>query len=203
MRGIRYPATIQSLKINAREESNLRYSLKVDYANVVSGSQVCVIMMNPSKANKITSDLTVNKVFNYFQRDPAHHCKSISMLNLFPYYEPDSSNLNTHVNESYRSTMDENMKVMKQFIRDSDKIVLAWGDVPKKFDASLHNDVVREVITCIEEENVAHKLFVFRTHHANLLTHKSPPRHPNRVQLAGLEKVQSYSFSRGLLRLNF
>lgn len=50
----------------------------------------CIILMNPATADCAQSDNTVNKMITYFNQ---HKFKSITVLNLFPIYNPNSSNL--------------------------------------------------------------------------------------------------------------
>lgn len=201
---IPYPTGCIVQNISPIGDVNKRYSLEVSINTFNSKSTATVIMMNPSKATKICSDDTVNKVLEFFKTYKNIPIKKVTILNLFPYYETDSKKLAKYVDNNDSNDLQENINRFENYIDESDLIVLAWGDVPSGFSAKTHNKYVKktmDIITAAHKNNV---VYVFRDNRfaKNLIiTQEQRPRHPNRITLHDLHKIQSYSFNRGLLKI--
>ncbi len=119
---------IQDLK------NNKRFLLKLEFKNNNSndGIKWLVIMKNPSRAglsNPMESDKTINTIAEYFSRKLLElNVKELIIVNLFPIYLTDSSKLQDC---SSSDLIDfKNIKVIKEQILLSDKIVFAWGTHP-------------------------------------------------------------------------
>ena len=52
--------------ITVTENIGVRYSLSLPFKNVTAGLTITIVLMNPSTANLIHSDGTVNKLINFF-----------------------------------------------------------------------------------------------------------------------------------------
>ena len=201
---VRYPAGCIVQNISPIVDVNKRYSLEVSINTSNAKSTATVIMMNPSKATKICSDDTVNKVLRFFIKYKNISVKKVTILNLFPYYVTDSAELANYVDNNDSIDLQENIYRFENYIDESDLIVLAWGDVPSGFSAKTHNEYVKktmDIITAAQKKNV---VYVFRDNRFTknqIITQKQRPRHPNRISLDDLHKIQSYSFDRGLLKI--
>ncbi|WP_257147078.1 DUF1643 domain-containing protein [Bacillus cereus] len=201
---IPYPADCIVKNISPIGDVNKRYSLEVSINTPNAKSTATVIMMNPSKATKICSDDTVNKVLRFFKKYKNILIKKVSILNLFPYYETDSAELAKYVENNDFNNLQDNIKRFQNYIDESDLIVLAWGDVPSGFSAKIHNKYVKktmDIITAAKKKNVVYVFKDDRFAKDKIITHKKRPRHPNRITLDDLYKIQSYSFDRGLLQI--
>ncbi|PDX92533.1 DUF1643 domain-containing protein [Bacillus thuringiensis] len=201
---IPYPTGCIVQNISPIGDVSKRYSLEVSINTSNAKSTATVIMMNPSKATKICSDDTVNKVLRFFKKYKNIPIKKVTILNLFPYYETYSAELAKYVDKNESNDLQDNIDNFENYIDESDLIVLAWGDVPSGFSAKTHNKYVKktmDIITAVQKRDV---VYVFKDNRFDkdlIITHKKRPRHPNRITLNGLYKIQSYSFDRGLLKI--
>ncbi|EOO70346.1 hypothetical protein IIC_04788 [Bacillus cereus VD021] len=203
---IPYPAGCIVQNISPIGDVNKRYSLEVaiDSNTSIDKSMATVIMMNPSKATKICSDDTVNKVLRFFKKYKNIPIKKVTILNLFPYYETDSAELAKYVDNNDSNDLQENINRFENYINECDLIVLAWGDVPSGFSAKTHNEYVKktmDIITAAQKKNVVYVFKDNRFAKNQIITQKQRPRHPNRITLDDLYKIQSYSFDRDLLKI--
>lgn len=206
MRFLAYPKDFKVNAISPLNDYQKRYSLRISRRNTNVKVSATVIMMNPSKATDICSDQTVNRVLNFFDTYKDKKITEIIILNLFPYYLTDPKGLATHIMHNKSSDLADNLNEFKKHIDGSDFIVLAWGDVPKGFSASLHNQFVKKVIDIINAAKKQDNLYVFTTKRfseENIITNKGRPRHPNRNSLIDLQKVHSHFFYKDLLKLKF
>ncbi|WP_062231494.1 DUF1643 domain-containing protein [Fictibacillus sp. FJAT-27399] len=203
---VAYPQGFKVEDIIPGNDNDKRYLLRVSNESSSAKGIATIIMMNPSKATKSCSDPTVNKVLKFFGANLDKQIREIIILNLFPYYETDSKKLAACVKRNNSNELGENLNEFKNCIKVSNLIVLAWGDVPKGFSAKLHNKYVKSVINIIDEVMKQNSLYVFKDNRFNIehiVTKKHRPRHPNRIALNDLQKVQRYSSYRDLLKLKF
>jgi len=79
-------ASINDIEIKADDKNKVRYKLTVPLQNT-GVELLTVIMLNPSYANKIKSDRTVNRIIKhgYF-----NNYAKIEVFNISPFYEPSS-----------------------------------------------------------------------------------------------------------------
>ena len=72
----------------------MKLKLKNDCTDILT-----IIMMNPSKADYSVTDETIDKVYSFIfemnldEESPIKNVGFINILNIFPIYEPDSSEL--------------------------------------------------------------------------------------------------------------
>lgn len=90
MRKYKYYITkvsINNIEIKADDKNKVRYKLTVPMQNT-GVELLTVIMLNPSYANKIKSDRTVNRIIKhgYF-----NNYTKIEVFNSSPFYEPSSN----------------------------------------------------------------------------------------------------------------
>ncbi|HFR4159492.1 TPA: DUF1643 domain-containing protein [Bacillus cereus] len=201
-----YPTGFTVQGISPESNINKRYSLEISLDNSRTKKTATIIMMNPSKANQNCSDQTVNKVLNFFKDNSKIPISKVIILNLFPYYENDSKKLVNRIKSINSNELQENIDVFTKHISESDFIVLAWGNVPKGFCAKIHNAYVKKTMNIIEITLKQDILYVFKDDKfaANeIITKKQRPRHPNRITLNNLYKIQNYSYNRELLKFSF
>jgi len=79
-----------------------------------------IIMLNPSIANELKNDLSVNRCLNFLIDN---NYGSLEIVNLFAYIETDSNNLRT--NQEYIGS--ENDNYICEAIVNSETIIVAWG----------------------------------------------------------------------------
>ncbi|WP_257146092.1 DUF1643 domain-containing protein [Bacillus thuringiensis] len=159
---IPYPTGCIVQNISPIGDVSKRYSLEISINTSNAKSTATVIMMNPSKATKICSDDTVNKVLRFFKKYKNIPIKKVTILNLFPYYETYSAELAKYVDKNESNDLQDNIDSFENYIDESDLIVLAWGDVPSGFSAKTHNKYVKktmDIITAVQKRDV---VYVFK-----------------------------------------
>lgn len=151
----------------------------------------CIILMNPATADSTQSDNTVNKIITYFNK---HKFKSITVLNLFPIYDPSSSNLfnslqlikNSTTSLKLSNIIDNNLNTISKHINMSNKIILAWGDCPIKnskiptsttFNATLFYNTTCNILKLLTNRT---NLYCFKFNNYSKLTKYGNPYHPSR-----------------------
>lgn len=160
---------------------------------------VTVIMMNPSKANSEHSDKTVNQLIDFFFNQPISvenessrkvaNIKYLDIVNLFSAYNPNSSHLYKNINQLvsqktygfFTELIKLNNTTIRDSIKDSDYIVLAWGDCPDKFNEILYYNQVVKTIKSItsygRKEAYTFKIYNKRQDKILSITKKGNPVH--------------------------
>lgn len=126
----RYPDFITSISLEKTDSK--RYWLELVYDESKDESLV-VILKNPSRANKEISDKTVYNVSSYIYKNRNRypefkHIGSIVILNLIPYYQTYSDQLEPLRNEIINH---QNLKTIDRFTKKSTNVIIAWGNHPK------------------------------------------------------------------------
>lgn len=83
-------------------------------------AKATIIMLNPSIADELKNDHSVNRCLNYLIDNDYG---SLEIINLFAYIETDSKKLKT--SEKYVGT--ENDIYISEAIKNSETIIVAWG----------------------------------------------------------------------------
>ncbi|MDB1954233.1 DUF1643 domain-containing protein [Clostridium tertium] len=166
----------------------------------------CIILMNPATADCAQSDNTVNKIINYFNQ---YKFESITILNLFPIYDPNSSNLynslqlikNSTTSLNLSNIIDNNLNIISKYINRSNKIILAWGDCPKKNSkittSTTFNSTLFYNTTCNILKLLIHKtnLYCFKFNNSSKLTQYGNPYHTSRKgDILGIYKLTLDSY---------
>lgn len=113
---------IDNIVIN--QETGYRYSLFIPFKKPVNKKYILIIMRNPSKANKSTSDKTINNVLGFCHNKYG----GVYMANLYPYYETKSRKLKDFVDlESYKEKMEKNSQALEGLLKNINDIIVAWG----------------------------------------------------------------------------
>ncbi|MGE7835663.1 DUF1643 domain-containing protein [Viridibacillus arvi] len=188
-----YPEKIIVSNIYPEADKTIRYFLQLK-TPLQSKSSATIIMMNPHNASRENSDPTINKVCSFFRDNSQFQYGVINILNLFPFYEPNSHLLVHEIEnntKSFEKTMKDNFKKINEIIRLSDIIVLAWGNVPKnKFSKELHDKAVLSVSNILKKHKKEDCLYLFKYKNISSLTTKGNPGHPSRKSIEGLLKVR-------------
>jgi hypothetical protein len=74
----KYPSFISNIEISHKEDRRYWLKLKLDNNNVDS---IVVLLKNPSKADKLNSDHTINKVCNYIYKNISQNKELINPNN--------------------------------------------------------------------------------------------------------------------------
>ncbi|NAS11635.1 DUF1643 domain-containing protein [Poritiphilus flavus] len=95
--------------------------------------ELCVILKNPSRANREVSDKTVYNVASYIYRNKERYEElrnvgKVTILNLIPFYQTYSDRLQLHRNGIADH---KNLSFIDKFSKNCDKVILAWGNHPK------------------------------------------------------------------------
>ncbi|MED0586507.1 DUF1643 domain-containing protein [Bacillus subtilis] len=166
-----------------------RYCLSIKLNNTLDSSYV-FIMLNPSIAGRDVSDLTINKLCKFSHS--LNEVGTIHIANLYPFYETNSmllssliKNLQNENKNLFDEVMATNRQVLSSLVKDSKKVVLAWGDCPDLFDRQFHIKQCHDFKLFLKEAS-QNQVYVIKTHFERLLTVKNSPRHPSRPMLKGL-----------------
>lgn len=162
---------------------------------------VLYILMNPSKADSIQSDRTINKILTFTRNESMLKISKITgignvhIINLFSVYKTDSSQLNSilkMLGKQYEKVVKNNNMVIEDEIKNAKYIVLAWGNVPKNMDKDKHRHQVNKVYDFVRNANKMSSVFVLKVNNKskNILTNDMYPRHPARAKILNLVKCE-------------
>jgi len=118
-------------KVELKIENGKRYWLNLEIDNNKSDG-IIVILKNPSRADKSTSDKTVFTVSNYIHRNREKYSElknvgKITILNLMPNYLTDSNGL-----KEFKETIidQKNIHTLNEFCGKNKNVIIAWGNHP-------------------------------------------------------------------------
>ncbi|MFN2747274.1 MULTISPECIES: DUF1643 domain-containing protein [Bacillus] len=167
-----------------------RYCLSIKLNNSLDSSYV-FIMLNPSKADKKISDLTIGKLCKFSHS--LNEVGAIHVVNLYPFYETDSKLLSSLIsylqNENsdlFRQATENNLQIIRSLAKGAKKVILAWGEYPKKFNKQAYRKQCEDCIALLQEIE-QDQIYAIKTQHENLLTLTRFPRHPSKNRLVNLE----------------
>jgi hypothetical protein len=202
-----YPSYATVKKANIKKVINnitLRDWLEIDI-NKNASRTLLYVLMNPSKANKIRCDKTINKVLEFSRCQTAlpesqvPDIKTVIIVNLFPFYKTDSSKLYEVLNElcetrnCYQDLLEANFLKIRRGIQKADYIVYGWGDPPDNVDEWYHRELTSRILKTTRrfgKENT----FVLTSTREEIITQKRNPRHPIIITLTGLKRCSIEPF---------
>lgn len=158
---------------------NVRTSLRVPIRRNVAS----LILMNPSKADSKESDNTINFVTEYIHKN-LPDVQWIRFFNLFPFYEPNSSNIYTLINGlsslEYQNTMESNRSEIKKSLNSTTYLFLGYGQCSGgTADKAIYSSETHELLKMIETY-YKKEIYVFETSQSSeILIKNKYPRHPN------------------------
>lgn len=190
-----------------------RYLLKVKLKNNFPDI-LTIAMMNPSKADKKYSDDTVNKVIEFVYE--MNSCNDsivrnigfINIVNIFPAYEPNSGKVRDKLdkiilNSKIISMQKSNKIAFEQTVSESQKVILAWGDVPSKIKAKHHNHEAIMMYGLLKLYGLENNTYLFKyEEYEQILTNKKRPRHPSWNTPEYYVKVRNMKVSRNFLYID-
>ena len=149
------------IKCDTTPDDSSRFVLQTKGINPL----IC-IGLNPSKANRIESDLTMNRLENYANKNGFD---SVLMFNLYPLRATDPNQLPIIKNQVL---YDINMRKIKEDINElkPTKILIACGSDIRKRD--YFKEALLEIDKIVKENNIQWLSLG--------LTKKGFPRHPSR-----------------------
>lgn len=144
-------------------DKSSRYRLSMNYSdNLIDRERekcAVVIMKNPSSADAAMADATIRKVETFIY----HHfpdVRSLHILNIFAYRATEPGDLNeaflSHGPEMVIGA--ENDHFIRSAVRDSDYILLAWGN-NSGIDKTLYEERVLRVKQILQTIS-SHKIFI-------------------------------------------
>ncbi|MDP8162892.1 DUF1643 domain-containing protein [Pasteurella skyensis] len=148
---------IDNVDVQAVFSNNYRYSLEITKNNTNNGKTVCVIMQNPSEANKERADKSVQfieKLIFLKGYSEFANVRKIIIVNQFAYIQKKGfQGLDEHIGV-------DNDKYIKESIEKSEIVLIAWG---------VSN-------TCYDRQNEINRILAKYENKVLLQTKKHPSR---------------------------
>jgi hypothetical protein len=164
--------------LNSKVE--MRTSLRVPLRRSIASC----ILMNPSTADSMDSDDTINFVTEYIHKNiPEIHW--IRFYNLYPFYEPKSPKIYDLIHNltplEYSTAMDSNRLEIKKSLESTTHLFLGYGQCSGDAnDKSGYYDIETVKLLNMIEKHYKNDIFVFETSQSNKILIKNKyPRHPN------------------------
>ncbi|WP_243356791.1 DUF1643 domain-containing protein [Bacillus litorisediminis] len=200
------PVFCKIKKLNKNISSRTELTAKLD--NNYDKS-ILFILMNPSKANEVESDRTINKCASIAFHDLEHlHIGQFSIVNIYPFYESNSKELNTVINNVkavsktfYYREIFYNLKVVENKIRNSDFVMLGTGGIPKDIDnVKEYQFILNTFISYIEchqgkvflgTSQKYHNKYIYKGKYSY---HICPKGNPNTIERIKLHNIKNGKF---------
>ncbi|PKQ89409.1 hypothetical protein CXK86_20395 [Paenibacillus sp. BGI2013] len=127
-----------------------RFSMYVPFRIQDNNNQVLIIMRNPSEANELNSDKTINNVLGFCHGKYS----GVFVANLFPFYAKDPRQLNQHIGTSdYPKFMNKNKQTIDEILDRNPRIkhvIIAWGANKSKLKGQ-YKDTIAEVLEIVNK----------------------------------------------------
>ncbi|MBS4022532.1 MAG: DUF1643 domain-containing protein [Dethiobacter sp.] len=103
-----------------------RYLLEIPLNSNKRYKNVLVILKNPSKATKVHSDLTINRVLTFCNNEGY---SKVYIMNLFSYYSTKPEEIKALIDgEKFEIAIgNKNDKLLKMVLKDLNDVIVAWG----------------------------------------------------------------------------
>ncbi|WP_276735977.1 DUF1643 domain-containing protein [Bacillus sp. (in: firmicutes)] len=130
----------------------IRYFLKIKLDNAFD--KVCTfICKNPSDADATVSDPTINILSELLHtRENCYEIGTIYIVNVYPFYEPNSENLfellkniNILSPDKHRFMKTKNLGTILRICGESDHVIAAWGENPNGFPKEIYNQDIHKL----------------------------------------------------------
>lgn len=121
------------------KKATRRYFLEKRWAE--GNRNLTVIMTNPSLANSLSSDATVEFLIEY-ARESSINYDALFVVNIIPIINSSTKRLKTHSRESISESVKEkmNQESIKHAISNSNTIILGWGEFGQSYFEELIED---------------------------------------------------------------
>lgn len=127
---MQYPTYAQNIEVESDDTATNRFLLTIDVVPKSYKYDVVFIGINPSKADKNTSDQTIN---NFLELCHWKEWSKVCFYNLSSHYSTTVSN----VDDKWLQEHSKNIQYLKDMIEQTRKIIIFWGNGVKNLD----NDV--------------------------------------------------------------
>ena len=137
-------------------DKKFRYKLEIQLKNKNNGETLCVIMQNPSYADKNIADKSVNFLEKLiFKREYEVFSKinKIIIVNQFAYIQTND------FRGSFEQIGEKNNKIIEKCIEESDIILIAWG---KSNSFKNRIDFINKILQ--KEQNCNKKCYITKKH---------------------------------------
>lgn len=152
------------------QEDGKRYSLEIALQGQ-GGDPLMVIQKNPSRADAMISDHTINRVLRYLHRQRGQvpwlgAIGTVVFLNLIPWYETYSENL-LHIPQGVADPA--NLEAIEGYASKGGPCILGWGNPPKGLHAA-YSGLSGQVLGALRKSGNP-------LYHVGSLTRLGYPRH--------------------------
>lgn len=192
MGGFRYPKNHYKHLLNSiyDKDGDRCFRIGISFDDK-SGGKYLVIGRNPYRVQDGQCNKVTKRIFKYFKLKicPEEKVRELIMVNLFAAHDLNSDMINRKLDKNYKHYIVGNRgvigpgdvpirndEVIKNAIRESQKIMLAWGE-PIKGMETLYNERIESVLRilreCILEAKEEKKVFV-----VGEMSLRGYPRHP-------------------------
>jgi hypothetical protein len=171
---------IKANKTQLNNKVEIRTSLKVP---LIRGIASC-ILMNPSAADSVNSDNTINFVTKYIHKN-FPEVGWIRFYNLYPFYEAKSSKIypliHTLTELEFITAMEANRLEIRKSLGSTTHLFLGYGQCSgNQNDEAEYYDIETGKLLEMIDKYYKEDIFVFETSQSNeILIHNKYPRHPN------------------------
>lgn len=149
---VSYPRFVDVNSIQAGEEGNYRYWLKIPFIKKLNLKTLCVILKNPSVATKTICDNTVSKVCNVANYNGY---SEVIILNLFPYRSTQAKAVRNFYNiPDFKYIMKCNLCIIQRMCKKND-VIFAWGTntiSSSRQNKNIYDSAINDVISVIKSD---------------------------------------------------
>ena len=172
---MKYPDFVSNENIvidsEVEKSESYRYSLRIPFKRE-GQKRYAVIMMNPSTADSLHSDPTIDRVIRFIGANDSE-ATEISIVNLYAERETYSEYL-----ELKEHKHSKNIKVIRDLFKKSDTVILGWGEPTNGNQERLHkiryHHIALEVLEICWDLKITPKII-------ESLREGLYPRHPGRI----------------------
>lgn len=195
---------IKELNSNISSRRVLTAKLKNNF-----NKSILFILMNPSKANEYESDRTINKCASIAFNDLRHlEVGKFCIVNVYPFYESDSTKLETLLNKVrstsrsfYFKELIRNLQTIESRVKRSDYVLLGTGGIPKTItNKREYKFILNTIVSYIEtyretvflvSSNKYNNRFIYNDEFSY---HICPKGNPNTIDKIKLHKIENGKF---------
>ena len=142
---LQYPQQVTNVDVLGLDNSRIRFLLSIK-TNSKNNKSILVIMKNPSQANKIFSDKTVNNVISHL----CNNYNTIYIANLFPYYSTKANGLLSYFDDTDDISIHIiNEMIIQKYISLVDDILIGWGTNTIGMKQKDYDDIIFSVMNIL------------------------------------------------------
>jgi len=194
---LKYPANVfvadveESNIIVQDREHQLLFSLTIDNMEQNNERFVTVISLHSNGANRKKSDIVTNQMIRYLSKQSY---QEMTFVHLFPYASSSAEQLYEMVSsDSFERVLQENVEVIRSFLRQSTTVILAWGARPAYIPMSPFKKAVESIKRLLIEEQCTDKTNIFEFGHTPELSTDGQPNNPYRLSI---DRIKAFNVER-------